>query len=51
MNEKMQKLSEKIKASRLYKAFPEQLRKTKLVTDTDINEETAIADSEAQDEV
>ena len=53
MNEMMQKLNEKIRSSRLYKAFPEQLRKTKLATDTDaVNpdtiEETAMADNEAK---
>ena len=47
MNDKMQKLNEKIKSSRLYKAFPEQLRKTKHTadtdtTDSDTREETAM---------
>ncbi|MDE6075153.1 MAG: putative ABC transporter permease [Clostridia bacterium] len=51
MNDKMQKLNEKIKSSRLYKAFPEQLRKTKLdnqtvVINSDAIEETATADNE-----
>lgn len=55
MNEKMQKLSEKIKSSRLYKAFPEQLRKTKHATNTDtVNpdaiEEAATANSNERDE-
>ena len=51
MNEKMRKLNEKIKSSRLYKAFPEQLRKTKpdektVVTDSDTVNEAAMSDSE-----
>lgn len=56
MNDKMQKLNEKIKSSRLYKAFPEQLRKTKPAPDTetvssDIAEEKAMADSEVNNEL
>ena len=53
MNEGMQKLNEKIKSSRLYKAFPEQLRKTKHAQDADAakpnaKEEEATADSEVK---
>ena len=56
MNDTVQKLSEKIKSSRLYKAFPGQLRKTRPAAATDVvngnaTEETAIADDEAQDEI
>ena len=55
MNDKMQKLSEKIKASRLYKAFPEQLRKTKsakaaATENSDTVEETTVADTVATEE-
>lgn len=53
MNDKMQKLNEKIKSSRLYKAFPEQLRKTKPSKDTvainsDAIEEIATVDNEVK---
>ena len=51
MNEKMQKLNEKIKSSRLYKAFPEQRRKIKqdkaaTVINTDTVDETSTVELE-----
>ena len=48
MNEKMQEINAKIKSSRLYKAFPEQLRKTKSAIDAEAVEEAATADSEVK---
>lgn len=45
INDKMQKLNEKIKSSRLYKAFPEQRRKSKPALDTDTIEEATITDN------
>ena len=45
MTEKVQKLNEKIKHSRLYKAFPGQLRKTKSANAVEA-EETALAGDE-----
>ena len=53
MNDKMLELNEKIKSSRLYKAFPEQLRKTKPSKDTvainsDAIEEIATVDNEVK---
>ncbi|MBD5131272.1 MAG: putative ABC transporter permease [Clostridiales bacterium] len=49
MNEKMQKLNEKIKSSRLYKAFPEQLRKTKSALDTDALNANSIEEAATTD--
>ena len=49
MNDKMQKLSDKIKSSRLYKAFPEQLRKTKLAANTGMENSDAIEESATAD--
>ena len=49
MNEKMQKLNEKIKSSRLHKAFPEQLRKSKHAADTDTENSDGVGQTTTDD--
>lgn len=49
MNDMMQKLNEKIKSSRLYKAFPKQLRKTKPTKETDAIKSDTIEETTSTD--